>query len=486
MILRPYQNELIGAADAALDEHHSIIVALATGGGKTPVMSSMAKSVVEQGGSVWALAHREELVDQMSEKFAEFGVPHGIVKSGYSIQAKGTQVGMIQTIRNKLHLLETPDYIFIDECHHTPASQYADIINATKARRVGFTATPWRLDGKGLGDFYNYIVPGPQTAELISMGFLCPPRIWAPALIDTKGLHTKYGDYDKREIAPLLDEPAITGDVIKHYEQIASGTSAAVFCVDIEHASHVAEGFNAAGISASYVSGAMPKTTRRNILARFRAKEILVLTTADLISEGFDCPGIETVILLRPTKSLTLYMQQVGRGLRLADGKLFARLIDHVQNTVLHGSPTRYRYWDLEGRKKNREKDEDEIDIRVCSVCHLAYEGAMCGDCGVLEKEVRKAKEKRKIKERDGELTELIELREYLTKAEALAISSGLWSSKNEVEQFAVEQGVTFKAVRDALLREAKDYEQLSRVGKMLGYKPEWVDHRYNTSVRFQ
>ena len=493
MILRPYQIELIKDIQAALEAkdaekryvHRSVCAVLPTGGGKTVCFSSLAQALAQQGGTTWALAHREELVDQMSEKFTEFGVAHGLIKSGMPLQRSGTMVGMIQTACNKLSQLNPPDLLVIDECHHTPASQYEKIIKAMppETQIIGFTATPCRLDGKGLGNFFDVLVEGPSTAELISMGYLCPPRVWRPQLVSLEGVHTKYGDYDKAELRLLLDEPTIIGDCVEHYIRIAPGTTAAYFCVDVGHAIHVAEGFRAAGIQSSHIDGSMPKPQRKDILRRFEERELLVLTSADLISEGFDCPGIETVGLLRPTKSFSLYKQQVGRSFRLFEGKLYARIIDHVRNTIIHGHPTAEVEWSLAGKPKREKDTEGEIDVKTCSVCHLSYTERACPDCKAEERPTP-AVERKKIKEVEGTLVEVEAVRNFLTEAERLAIASGLWSRKEEIEEFAKEQGVEYKAVRDALIRQATTLPDLQRVGKMLGYDEGWAVHRYGNSWR--
>ncbi len=479
MKYRAYQEKLVRDLDAALEEHRAVCAVLPTGGGKTVCFSGMAAALDNDGHSAWALAHREELVDQMSSKFLSFGVRHGIVKSGMPLSPSRIQVGMIQTIKNKLNRMNPPDLLVIDECHHTPASQYAAIIAAMppETRIVGFTATPERLDGKGLNPPYTCLVQGPAITDLIGMGFLVPPIVYAPKLIDTSELHIKYGDYLKAEAEALLDEPSITGDCIEHYNKLAPGTSAIAFCVSVSHAIHVAARFSAAGIPASHIDGGMPKAQRASVLAKFRAREILVLTSADLVSEGFDCPGIETCILLRPTKSLSLYLQQVGRALRVDEerpSKTKAIILDHVQNTLLHGLPTMHRDWSIEGAaKRSRAADPDDFAIRTCSVCLIVYTGKVCPECKV--EELRK--DVREIEVREGELIEVRDERRWLSKEEIA--EARLLANKYETERFARRIGVSFEVVRNALIRTAETLDDLKAVARALGYASAWAQHRY-------
>jgi len=478
---RHYQQELVRDIDAAAAEgHRSILAVLPTGGGKTLCFSSMAETIALQGKTVWALAHREELVDQMSEAFASYGVQHGLIKSGMSISMNGSKVGMIQTAVNHIHKMKPPDVLILDECHHTPAKQYLNLIAAMPPETIilGFTATPCRLDGKGLGANYKTMVLGPSVAELISLGFLVPPVVYRPQLIDTKNLHTKYGDFVKSEMEELLDEPTITGDAVEHYKAIAPGTSAVAFCVGIPHAQHVAEKFNSAGIPAAHVDGGMAKPLRKSIINKFKNKEILVLTSANLISEGFDCPGIETVIMLRPTKSESLYLQQVGRGLRPAEGKTRAIILDHVQNTALHGMPTAERQWCLyTNNREPRKKKDDEMEtaVHTCPLCFLCYTEPVCPECKV---EDQLSKDQRRIKTKEGWLTEVKEdRRNYLTADDYRAID--LFDTKEELQHFAGTFGIEFSAVQNALVKRAKSLDDLRKVGKLLEYDPGWALTRH-------
>jgi superfamily II DNA or RNA helicase len=429
------------------------------------------------------LAHREEIVEQISEKLSLYGIVHGRIQTGRSRMNCPVQVGMIVTYKNNLPRLEAPTLLVIDECHHTPASQYAAIVNAMPAETtiLGFTATPERLDGKGLDAYFDTMVVGATTPDLISMGYLVPPVVYAPSLIEVKNLRTKYGDYEKKQVEELLDEPAIIGNVVSHYQRLAGGSRAVVFCVSISHAIHVADQFNEAGIPASHVDGSMDKAKRRRILSAFRDGSIRILSSADLISEGFDLPAIETAILLRPTKSLGLYLQQVGRALRPAPGKQNAIILDHVQNTVRHGLPDIHRQWSLQGARKRKKKDDDEFDVHTCTVCFLCYTGKTCPTCKVEE---LSGGGRQGIEHHEGELAKVESVRQWLHKEEIEL----LWRCENiqEVDEFCVNGHVDVDAAKRALLRRAKSLADLQRVGRILGYKPGWANHKYETSRKFE
>ena len=485
--LRPYQKELCLDIQEALWPHdgsegvRAVCAVLPTGGGKTVCFSQMALSFHRAGHRLCAGAHREELVDQMSAKFFDFDVPHGIIKSGLPISHQAyIQCAMIQTLAGKVHQLPPPDVLVIDECHHTPASQYQKIIDAmpTTTKIIGFTATPERLDGKGLGNVYDRLVVGPQVPELISMGYLVPATVFAPALVDTSSLHTRMGDFDKTEVAQLMDEPTITGDAVEHYKRLASGTSAVAFCVGIAHAVHVAECFNTAGIAASHIDGGMAKPQRKAILERFRSGDILVLTSADLISEGFDLPRIETAILLRPTKSLGLYLQQVGRALRVQNGKRRAVILDHVQNSLRHGLPDEHREWCLDGKTKKKKKEEEEFAVQTCNVCFRVYKGKKCPDC--LVEQLTGEKPINRINVQDGVLVEVQSSRKWLSKEEIVLLRQCM--TEHDLAEFAKSVDVTFEVAKNVLIKSARDYAELRHVGQVLRYKSGWAQARWQAT----
>jgi DNA repair protein RadD len=265
------------------------------------------------------------------------------------------------------------------------------------------TATPIRLSGEGLGDLFETMVQGPTVRELIELGALSPYRLFAPAGVDLSGVHTRMGDFVRGEIEAAMDKPSITGDAVSHYQKLAPGKRAVAFCVSVEHAVHVAEQFRAAGISAQAIDGGMDRTLRASVLSEFSAGRIQVLSSCDLISEGFDVPAIEAAILLRPTQSLGLYLQQVGRALRTHPGKTEAIILDHAGNVKRHGLPDEERVWSLDGSQRKKGAQRSEVPVKTCGACFatVASMATHCS-CGFEFPVV-----KREVEQVDGELQEV-------------------------------------------------------------------------------
>ena len=387
IILRPYQNVLIERARANfITGKRSQLLVLPTGGGKTVCFSYMAGRAVEKNLRVWILAHRVELLDQIANTLRAFGVPHGIIAPGYlGDRRQPVQVASVFTLARRLDRYEKPDLIIVDEAHHcTTGSTWGQVIAANpQAKLLGVTATPCRLDGAGLGDVFDAMVQGPTMRELIDLGALSPYRLFAPAGVDLTGVHTRMGDFVRGELAAAVDKPSITGDAVSHYLKLAPGKRAVAFCVSVEHAVHVAEQFRAAGISAQAIDGGMDRTLRASVLADFAAGRVQVLASCDLISEGFDVPAIEAAILLRPTQSLGLYLQQVGRALRTFPGKTEAIILDHAGNVKRHGLPDEERVWSLDGTVRQKKAARSEVPVKTCGSCfatvHAAATHCSCG-----------------------------------------------------------------------------------------------------------
>lgn len=295
--------------------------------------------------------------------------------------------------------------ILVHNCHHLAAGSWSKLYKAfPDAFHIGLTATPERLDGKGLKDYFREIVRGPSVQWLISNGFLSPYKLFAPASVNVSKFHILGGDYKKDELNATMDKPTITGDAIKHYKRLADGKRAVVFCVSIEHSKHVVSQFQAAGIPSAHVDGETPTEERDEAVKKFAEGKIRVLSNVELFGEGFDLPSLEVAILLRPTASLGLYLQQVGRSLRVSSGKETALILDHVGNVSRHGLPDEEREWSLAGHAGHGKKGEKETTVRICGACFAAQKSGnpVCQFCGfVFEKKYRK------VEEQDGELAEV-------------------------------------------------------------------------------
>ncbi len=270
------------------------------------------------GIAVLVIVHRAEIADQTSNTFTAMGVAHGRIQPGHPMTDEIVQIGMVQTVAKRLDKIAEPGFIIIDESHHAVAETWREVLDAwPEAKVLGVSATPERLDGRGLGDVFQEMVIGPGVRELIEQGFLAPFIYLAPdAGIDLRGVRTLGGDYRADDLTRAVDRTAITGNVVQHYRSHLAGRTAIAFCITVAHAEHVAAEFRANEISAASIDGTLAAAERGDLVTRLRDGELKVLTSCALISEGFDAPSVGGAILLRPTQSFALFRQQIGRCLR--------------------------------------------------------------------------------------------------------------------------------------------------------------------------
>lgn len=371
MGLREYQNELIGRLfQAYRDGYTAPCIVLPCGGGKSVITAEIAKRFTDRDKRVLFLVHRRELCEQIYYTFLGWGVDLALCK-----------IKMVQTVARRLPNIEPPDLIITDENHHSLAKTYQKIYDFfPDVKRVGVTATPERMGGKGLRDVNDILIEGVTAKWLIAHGYLSPYDYFAPAVTLPK-FHIRRGEYDQREINSFFQKnvKTIYGDVLKQYKRLADGKQAICYLSGIEVSEAVAERFSTDGIRAAHIDGNTPKAERDRIVEAFRRGEIRILCNVDLISEGFDVPDCECVILLRPTKSLTLFIQQSMRCMRYREGKR-AIIIDHVNNVSEFGLPDDDREWLLDGH----EKPKGAAPVKVCPDCFATVRAAerKCPHCG--------------------------------------------------------------------------------------------------------
>jgi DNA repair protein RadD len=355
--LRSYQSACVDALRQSYAAgHRAPLLALPTGGGKTIIFADITSSASAKSKRVLVVVHRRELLKQASDKLSWAGVPHGIIAAGFEPDpGQLVQVASIQTVVRRLDKIGAFDLIVFDEAHHCQAETWKKLIETQpRAKLLGVTATPCRADGKGLGfedgGCFDDLVVGPPIEELVNQGYLSPARCFVPAQrLDLHGVRTLGGDYVASDVARVVDTADITGDAVEQYRKRADHQPAIAFCATVEHAQHVAEAFLNAGYLAKCVHGGTPTDQRDAAIAGLGSGETEILTACDLISEGLDVPAVGAVILLRPTKSFGLHMQQVGRGMRPAPRKEFLIVNDHVGNIITHGLPTTDHSWTLKG-----------------------------------------------------------------------------------------------------------------------------------------
>lgn len=389
--LRPYQTQAIAELRMALAAPaSSAVLVLPTGAGKTTVAAELARLMVAKGKRVWFVAHLQELINQARARFEAFGLFVGEMSGEAEPHYKRpVQVCMVQTLGNRLRMGKVPanllpDFIFFDEGHHTAAGTYQRVLEACPdARRIGLTATPSRLDGKALGEWYQHLIAPITAGQLVEMGHLVPAS-YALAEVDLDGLATRGGDYAADDAFRKFNKKPLYAGTVKQYLNFAPGLKAIVFCINVEHSIETVKAFDAEGIVAAHLDGSTPAWERKQKLADFAAGRIQVLSNVALFTEGFDLPDIGCVILNRPTKSRGLYLQMVGRGLRPSPGKARCIVVDMAGNCQTHGAFDAEVEHSLEPASKKKSASVGVKPMKQCKSC--AYfqpvSARVCVDCG--------------------------------------------------------------------------------------------------------
>ena len=393
--LRPYQQQAVAEIRGSYQAGcRRALFVLPTGGGKTVVFTHIAERAAMRGSRICILVHRQELVDQSSRSLHAIGCNHGVIAAGYRQDLSHTvQVASVQTLARRLHQIPAGFFqlLIVDEAHHAVAGTWAKVLEHHQGGHVlGVTATPERLDGRGLGDQFETLIEGPDAGWLTEQGFLVSARVFAPPGIDLSGIKRFDTTKGRHEADDRLKQGQAMGDAVSHYRRTIAdehnGTAIA-FCCSVAHADALAEAFRSQGIAAARLDGAMDRGERRRLINDLGAGTLKVLTSCDIISEGTDIPSVTGAILLRPTDSLGLHLQQVGRVLRPAPGKRWAIVNDHVGNSLRHGLPTDQREWSLEGRTKRGKRAASEaLPVKVCDSCFstLASAEPICPVCGFV------------------------------------------------------------------------------------------------------
>ncbi len=451
---RPYQQDVIDRTRIALRSHASVMIQLATGGGKTCIAATMLGTARERGRRAWFLAHRDFLLEQTSRTFDQVGIPHAFIAAGRLADAsEAIQIVSVQTLGRRLRRYTPPDLIVWDEAHHVAARTYKQIREwAHASRHIGLSATPVRLDGKGLDAYFGAMVLGPSVGQLIDEGYLSRYRAFAPGKLDLSKLHNRGGDYASDELADVMDTSQIIGDMVRHYRERAEGKRAIYFAVSIKHSQHIASSFLAAGIPAVHLDGDATTAERIAAAQAFARGDIRVISNVDLFGEGYDLASqagspdavVEAVGLARPTQSLALHLQQVGRCLRPKPEP--AMILDHAGNILRHGLPDDAREWSLQGIERRKKSDQAATSVRQCMSCFACAPATarVCPECGVPFAVLA-----REVEELEGELQEI-----------ATQVA-------READARRGRQAIGL----------AKTREALETIARARGYKPGWVDY---------
>lgn len=459
VILRDYQVRAIQGLRAEFCKGNKrTILVLPTGGGKTTVAAEMIKGAVSKSNRVLFLAHRTELIDQASARLDTYEIDHGIIQSG-TLRAKPTaqvQVASIQTLVNRQ--LPPADLVIVDESHRARSESYLKILcQYPEAAVIGLTATPIRLDGKGLGDLFSAMVEAATVEELIASGVLIPPRVFVPSAPDLAGIKTTAGDYNQGQLADVMDKPHLVGDIIEHWLDLAQGRQTVVFAASVEHSLHLRDAFRKEGVSAEHIDGCTNKHERKRILDDLANGRIQVVTNMGVLTEGWDCPSCSCGVLARPTKSLGLYLQEVGRIMRCAPGKTDAILLDHAGCTFEHGVASESREWELTPSKK---KKPSAPSIKNCPMCYAvtASMAIRCPECGYVWETLR-SEGHNEIAQIDGRLEE------YDPEKHRKQHWLGKFFPKDPKHPTAQEK--------------QRLYDYLANKAKQKDYAKGWIAHKY-------
>lgn len=372
--LYDYQQNLVDQARNELAKgHKSVLLTSPAGSGKSVVIAEIARLTTAKGGRVMFTVHRQELVSQIIQTFKANGVNLDLCT-----------IMTVGKIKNRMDHLPKPNLIITDETHHSKAKTYQQIYEFyADVPRLGFTASPWRMNGAGFEDVYETMVEGPTVEWLIANNKLAPYTYYSVKLVnDQKLKKSSTGDYTNKSIDDAIGK-TIFGDVVKTYQDKVNGQKTIIYAHDIEYSKMTAQAFRDAGIEAVHCDSKTPKGERNRIMYNFKAGKIKVLCNVDLISEGFDVPDCSCVIMLRPTQSLVLFIQQSMRCMRYQPDKQ-ATIIDHVANYKRFGMPDTPREWSLTGWKKNKKKKSDSSGppIKTCNHC-FAVVPAQCRQCPI-------------------------------------------------------------------------------------------------------
>ena len=403
------------------------LVVAPCGAGKSYLFAEMVRRTQ---GEALVLTHRQELKEQHEKLFRNLGI-------------ENARVAMVLTEANRLGQYEKPSLIVADEAHLSRSNSWMRVIEYYNTWTVGMTATPVRLDGKPLGDVFSTLIEGVDVKWLIEHQNLAPYEYYAPTLIETDGLRTVAGDYVASDLEKLMNERAVYGNVIESYQRFAPGERSIVYCVSVEHARATADAFNSAGIRSEFLFAGTPAGQRKQVLEDFRRGEFTVLCNVGIISEGVSIDEVTCCILLRPTESVALGIQQMMRCMRYLPGKV-AKIVDCVGNYTRIGLPDDERVWSLGEplKRKPRLDGNGDFYIRTCPNCYMTFKTApICPFCGT----------EYPLHPREIKAREEIEL-QRITAEEMARIEA-------EKKKARMEQG------------RADSFEDLVKIGKQRGYK---------------
>lgn len=434
---------------------HSTILQLPTGAGKSLTAVEFIKRCREDNKPVYFLTHSKNLLWQFSDHLTEYGVPHGIISSGCPALKYKIQVISAMSLKSRIHLLPEPSYIIAEEAHHSASAMFADIFKYwPHAKILGLTATPERLDGKPL-DMYENIITLHQVRWFIDNGYLSDYEYYVPNELDTSGIHRVMGDFNKKELNDLLKKQSgRVGQIVENYKKYADGLPAIAFATSIEDSENIADRFINAGYDMHALHSKMKGDLMKE-LEKCRNGDISLLSSCMSIGEGTDVKGLTVSLDCRPTQSLTIYLQHVGRVLRTkyapgydlttregrlaaieAGGKKKAIILDFSSNYTRHGLPDDEREWSL--KPKNKKKTQEKSTLKRCPNCQrpVLRTVSNCPYCNYLF--VTAHTTARKIEEKDGELVNIKSMKEHTPQDQQFIIREIARRARNQKQAILI------------------------------------------------
>lgn len=363
--LRPYQQVAKKSIFEAWDECDNVLFQMPTGTGKTRLFSSIISDIKAWSTlrsidcRILIIAHRIELIDQISENLQRYRIQHGIIAGGRERDLRQyVQVASIQTIIHPTNIKAVGEldirFIIIDEAHHSVANSYRKLWRMyPNAKKLGVTATPWRMNGSGFLSIYDRFIRSKPIKEFIAEGWLSPYTFYSvkneSVEVQRISSITEFdieGDYKTDALEKEMDTMQIRARLLESYFKLAKGKKGIIYSISRKHSEHICEEYKNAGIKVVSIDATTPRDIRRLYVQRFKNGQIDIIVNVDIFSEGFDCPDIEFIQLARPTKSLVKYLQQVGRGLRPTVGKTTCIILDNVGSCLRFGLPNDDRPWE--------------------------------------------------------------------------------------------------------------------------------------------
>ncbi len=411
-----------------------ILLVAPTGSGKGTIATWMIHRALQRKSRVLFLVNRRELVKDTSRRLDRLGVDHGVIMGNHPRRKPwlSVHVASIDTLQRR-DVPPPADLIFADECHFAISPTWRKVLDRYTCPVIGMSATPIRADGRGLGEFFDVMISGPSVRDLMARQFLVPARVYAPAAPELASVTVSHGEYNQKQLAKVVDRAKLIGDVVSHWLKIARGRPTVAFAVSVEHSRHIVDQFTAAAVQAVHVDADTSDEERDRIWAGLASGSIEVCSSVGVISYGWDVPPVSCAILARPTKSLALYLQQVGRVLRTHESKRDALILDHAGSCLEHGFPDDEREWTLDGVKK-RSSTGRGPSVRMCQNCWGAHPSTApaCPYCGW-----KPERESMMPDVEDGALEEVTEANKSAYTIRKLSVDPRI----AELQQTATEKG---------------------------------------------